>query len=136
VSVQDRDDVILALRAQVEELTRESAGRLKVLEEKAAESKSEWLRAEKAAAKLALVVGPLERFRPLSDMNRSDPNPYWVAIREALAAAREQPTQEPERYCPVGCGSHEDPGPWHQRGCARWRDQAPADAGPVGRTDE
>ena len=47
MSIQS-DAVETALRAQVEGLTRESAGRLKVLEEKAAEAKTEWLRAEQA----------------------------------------------------------------------------------------
>ena len=49
---------------------------------------------------------------------------HWPDVNVGNPAPAKEPA---ERWCPVGCGAHEDPGPWHQRGCARWRDTAPAE---------
>lgn len=50
-------------RAEIERLKAESAGRMKVLEEKAEEAKAEWLRAERAEAAIERVRGLWEHDR-------------------------------------------------------------------------
>ena len=102
MTLYDTVELLERLEAEVDRLTLESAGRLKVLEEKAAEAKEEWQRAEQAEqrtqcdriveilhreqAKFARVVEFLEMIEAQS----STPAEVKVA-RAALAAAREQP---------------------------------------------
>ena len=73
-AIDARNEADRAERAEVE-----SAGRLKVLEEKAEELRAEWLRAERAEAALAAARKDSERFNLLAtlleDVNMGDIDP-------------------------------------------------------------